>query len=176
MHITVVGIGEVGRHLSGALASAGHAVTVVDRDRDRLSALDNEMDVRVIEGNGSSAAILKAAFQGGCDCCIAMTSIDEVNLIACSLAKALGVPHTIGRIHDQTLIDSELVNYSSHFGVDLMLNPEALCAAELAKSIRSSARIAVENFARGRIQAQRLTLHKGSRLTGKKLMDLSLPA
>lgn len=175
MRIVIVGVGEVGRHLSDTLSRAGHAVTVVDQNLKRLQAIDSEQDVRVSHGSGSSAATLQSAFGDGCDCFIAMTSIDEVNLISCSLARALGVPKIISRIHDRTFIDNSLVNYSLHFGVDLMLNPEGLCAAELAKSIRHPAGIAVENFARGRIQGQRIVVDSGSRMRGKALRDLKLP-
>jgi trk system potassium uptake protein TrkA len=56
----------------------------------------------------------------------------------------------------------------------MMLNPEGLCANELAKSIRNPARIAVENFARGQIEAQRIVVDKKARFNGKALKDLKL--
>jgi trk system potassium uptake protein TrkA len=56
----------------------------------------------------------------------------------------------------------------------MMLNPEGLCAAELAKSIRNPARIAVENFARGQIEAQRLTVDQKARFRGKALREIKL--
>jgi trk system potassium uptake protein TrkA len=174
MKVVIIGVGEVGRHLSHVLSDAGHDVTIVELDAERASHIDEEHNVRVIQGSGSSAEILKIAITDGCDHFIAMTSRDEVNLIACSLARVLGARTVISRIHDQTFTDTSHVNYPLHFGIDMMLNPEGLCAAELAKSIRNPARIAVENFARGQIEAQKLTVDQRARFRGKALRDIKL--
>lgn len=174
MKVVIIGAGEVGRHLSQVLSDAGHDVTVVELDPVRAYLIDEEHNVRVIQGSGSSAGILKNAISEGCDYFIAMTSRDETNLIACSLARVLGARTVISRIHDQTFTDTSHVNYPLHFGIDMMLNPEGLCALELAKSIRNPARIAVENFARGQIEAQRLTIDERARFRGKSLRELKL--
>ncbi len=174
MKVVIVGAGEVGRHLSHVLSDAGHDVTVVETNPDRAFAIDEEHNVRVIVGSGSSAETLKKAIADGCDHFLAMTSKDETNLIACSLARVLGVKTVISRIHDQTFTDTSLVNYPLHFGIDMMLNPEGLCALELAKSIRNPARIAVENFARGQIEAQRIVVDEKAKFRGKALRDIKL--
>lgn len=174
MKVVIVGAGEVGGHLSMVLSHAGHDVTVVEMDVQRAAFVDEQYNVRVIIGSGSSAEVLKSAFTDGCDYFIAMTSRDEVNLVACSLARALGSKKVISRIHDQTYTDTSHLNYPLHFGVDMMLNPEALCAVELAKSIRNPARIAVENFARGQIEAQRIRVDESAKYRGKSLKELKL--
>ncbi len=174
MKVVIVGVGEVGRHLSQVLSDAGHDVTVVESNPERASLIDEEHNVRVIVGSGSSAEVLKRAIADGCDHFLAMTSHDEINLIACSLARVLGVKTVISRIHDQTFTDTSLVNYPLHFGIDMMLNPEGLCANELAKSIRNPARIAVENFARGQIEAQRIVVDEKAKYRGKALRDIKL--
>lgn len=174
MKVVIIGAGEVGSHLSEVLSDAGHDVTVVEMDEARAAHIDEELNVRVIRGSGSSAETLKKAIAEGCDHFIAMTSRDETNLIACSLARVLGARTVISRIHDQTFTDTSHVNYPLHFGIDMMLNPEGLCAAELAKSIRNPARIAVENFARGQIEAQRIRVDEKARFRGKALRDIKL--
>lgn len=174
MKVVIIGVGEVGRHLSHVLSDAGHDVTIVESDTERASHIEEEHNVRVIEGSGSSAETVKSAIAEGCDYFLAMTSKDEINLIACSLARVLGARKVISRIHDQTYTDTSHVNYPLHFGIDMMLNPEGLCAVELAKSIRNPARIAVENFARGQIEAQRLTVDERARFRGMALRDIKL--
>lgn len=174
MKVVIVGAGEVGRHLSHVLSDAGHDVTVVETDPERASLIDEEHNVRVISGSGSSAETLKMAIADGCDHFLAMTSQDEINLISCSLARVLGAKTVISRIHDQTFTDTSHINYPLHFGIDMMLNPEGLCALEFAKSIRNPARIAVENFARGQIEAQRIIVDERARLRGKALRDIKL--
>jgi trk system potassium uptake protein TrkA len=67
-----------------------------------------------------------------------------------------------------------VINYQLHFGIDLLVNPEAICAVELAKEIRSAGRVAVENFARGQIEVQQQQVAPKSHFIGKKLEDLKL--
>jgi trk system potassium uptake protein TrkA len=103
-----------------------------------------------------------------------MTSDDRTNLVSSSLGKALGAKTTIVRVHDQTYSEHSKVNYQLHFGIDLLINPEALCAVELAKAIRNPGRLAVENFARGQIEVQQVRISGKSKLIGRTLKDLRL--
>ncbi len=171
MKILIVGAGEVGSYLCALLSSRGHDVTVVDASDERARKLDEQYNIKVIHGNGSSARVLVEAGVEDCDHFLAMTSDDRVNLIASSLAKALGAQQTITRIHDQTYIDSSIVNYQSQFGIDHMMNPERLCAVELAKHIRNPGRVAVENFAKGQVEVQQVRLRQGSRMIGRSVLE-----
>ena len=138
--------------------------------------VDENFNVRVVEGNGSSAEMLERAGARECDCFLALTSDDQTNLVSASLAKAMGAKMTVARIHDQTYTDHSIVNYQLHFGIDYLLNPEALCAIELAKAIRNPGRVAVENFSRGRIEVQQVRVSARSKLIGRALLDLRLGA
>ncbi|MFP4069448.1 MAG: Trk system potassium transporter TrkA [Verrucomicrobiota bacterium] len=174
MKIIIVGAGEVGHNLTTTLSDAGHDVTLIEQSAQRCEKLDEEHNARIVQGNGSSARQLVDLSVGDCDAFLAMTSDDRTNVISCSLAKGLGAKNTIARIHDETYSDTSVLNYQLHFGIDLLVNPEAICAVELAKAIRNPGRVAVENFARGQIEVQQQRVAKGSRLTGKKLKDLKL--
>jgi len=174
MKIIIIGAGEVGHNLCATLSAAGHDVTLIEQSQLRCEKLDEEQNARIITGNGSSARQLVEVDVASCDAFLAMTSDDRTNVISCSLAKGLGARNTIARIHDETYSDNSLINYQVHFGIDLLINPEAICAVELAKEIRSAGRVAVENFARGQIEVQLQRVAKGSRLIGKKLIDLKL--
>ncbi|MDP0499010.1 MAG: Trk system potassium transporter TrkA [Verrucomicrobiota bacterium JB022] len=175
MKIVIVGAGEVGTFLSWTLSNEGHDVTVIESNLERATAIDEEHNVKVIQGNGSSAGVLKKAGVDSCDCFLAMTRDDKTNLIASSLAKVLGARLVVTRNHDQTYQDNSLVNYRLHFGIDVMINPEGLSAVELAKTIRNPARVAVENFARGQIEAQRVRVDKSAKWRGRSLRDIRLP-
>lgn len=174
MKIIIVGAGEVGHSLCTTLAAAGHDVTLIEKSEERCERLDEEQNARILSGNGSSARQLVEVGVGKCDAFLAMTSDDRTNIISCSLAKGLGAKNTIARIHDETYNDSSVINYQLHFGIDLLVNPEAICAVELAKEIRSAGRVEVEHFARGQIEVQRQIVTHDSRLIGKKLIELKL--
>ncbi|MFU8849027.1 MAG: Trk system potassium transporter TrkA [Opitutales bacterium] len=174
MKIIIVGAGEVGSNLSTVLAAVGHDVTLIEKSEGHCERLEEELNARVVTGNGSSARQLVEVGVANCDAFLAMTSDDRTNIISCSLAKGLGAKNTIARIHDETYSDTSVLNYQLHFGIDLLVNPEAICAVELAKEIRSAGRVEVEHFARGQIEVQRQRVAHGSRLIGKKLKDMKL--
>ena len=110
--------------------------------------------MRVLRESGSSALALQRAGIDHCDFFLALTSNDETNLVASSIARALGARTTFARVHDETYRDSSVIDYQEHFGIDLLFNPERLAAVEIAKHIRNPDRVAVEDFARGQIEVQ----------------------
>lgn len=174
MKIVIVGAGDVGFSLADTLSQAGHNVILIEQSAEVATQADEELNLRVITGSGSSAKTLDQAKLIDCDYFLSMTRDDRTNLVSCSVAQALGAKHTIARIHDQTYQDTSLVNYQLHFGIDYLLNPEALCAVDLAKTIRNPGRVAVQNFARGSIEVQAVTLSHGSQHVGKELKNISL--
>lgn len=176
MKIIIVGAGQVGTYLASRLSGEGHEVTLIETSEERARTIDEAYDVRTLQGNGSSAHTLVEADVDQCRYFLAMTSDDKTNLIACSLAKALGAKNAIARIHDQTYRDSSIVNYQHHFGIDHLVHPEALCAVEIAKVIRHPGRVAVENIARGQVEVQQIRLTKKSAYLGHSLKELKLPA
>ena len=174
MKIVIIGAGEVGSYLSEVLSNHAHDVTVIDHDSQRAAKIDEEQNVRVLRGKGSSAQVLNRAKAGECRYFLAMTSDDQVNLVSCSIAKKMGAETTIARIHEETYIDHSIFNYQLHFGIDVLVNPEALAAVELAKVIRNPGRVAVEYFARGKIEVQQIQVTANAKAIGRNLMQLRL--
>jgi len=175
MKIVIVGAGEVGSQLSETLSLANHDVTVIERNEEHAQAITEQLDVRTINDSGSSARALLQAGVKKCDFFLAVTSSDETNLVAASLGKALGAKTTFARVHDATYRDNSLMNHQKHFGIDHLVNPEALAAVELAKVIRNPGRVAVEDFGRGKIEVKSIEVQSGAKVIGQSLLSLKLP-
>ncbi len=174
MKIIVVGAGDVGHYLCQVLSEDGHAVTVIEADDAIADDIEDSLDVRVIRGNGASAKTLSIAGAADCDFLMAMTAHDQLNIVSCAIGKKLGAKTTIGRIHDQFYTDNSIINYQKYFNVDILINPEALTAVELAKHVRNPERVAVEDFVRGQIELQEVVISEGSRVAGKTLREIKL--
>lgn len=173
LNIVILGIGEVGGFLCQELVGQGHAVTAIDTSSARLSDVDERLDVRTIEGAGTSAATLRDAGVMQADYFLAMTDDDSVNMLASSIAKALGTKKTICRIHDETLRQCEHFNYQHRFEVDYFINPEELCALEFARAIRTTSGLIVESFARGCIQVQHAQVIGQSKHANRSLASVN---
>lgn len=174
MKIVLVGAGNVGYFLCKVLSEDGHSLTLIESSDEIALEAEENLDARIIRGNGASAKYLSMAGVDGADFMIAMTAHDQVNIVACSLAKKLGAKNTIARVHDQVYSDNSIVNYKKHFNVDVLINPEALTAVELAKHVRNPNRVAVEEFAKGQIEAQEMRVSRNSKAIGVPLKELRL--
>ena len=100
MRIVVVGLGKVGRALATQLTAEKHDIVVVDQNPALIDNFVNIYDVRGVPGNGASYDVQKEAFENGADLLIATTSSDEINILACMVAKKIGTQHTIARIRN----------------------------------------------------------------------------
>ena len=175
MRIVIVGAGQVGRHLAELLSKQDHSICVIEASERLASELNERLDVQVICDSGASATTLAEANVADCELFLALTSDDNINLVSASLAKAMGAPKTIARVHTRVQRDEWLFDYKSHFGIDYVFSSERLAAVELAKFVRNPERLLVEELARGRIELQQTYVAPESDFVGRSLTDLALP-
>jgi trk system potassium uptake protein TrkA len=175
MRIVVLGAGTVGTSISEVLCQERHSVTVVDHDSVVTRRVNDELDVRAVTGSAAQSSVLFQAGVLGADLCLAVTSSDEVNLVAASLAKAMGARRTVARVYAPVFRDLSTFDYQRHFRIDRMLSLEHLSAMELARGIRHPGSIAVENFARGELEMQEWEITQEASGVGVPLKDLELP-
>jgi len=175
VNIVIIGLGEVGRHLAGSLVSQRHALSLIESSETRAEELNERMDARVICGDGSSVMTLADARVAEADLFVALSGDSDANLMAASLAKALGAKRTIARVHPRVQQEEWLFDYREHFGIDYLFSTQRLAAVELAKYVRSPEGLLVEEIAQGRIEVQQVAVPAGLPLLGKPLRELQLP-
>ncbi|HUF15891.1 MAG TPA: NAD-binding protein [Acidimicrobiia bacterium] len=100
MRVTLIGGGKVGSYLARELHKGGHVVTVIEEAHGHAEALTDESKVLVLEGDGTDVKLLKAADTARADWVLAVTGLDEVNLVACQLALTLGARHVLARLNN----------------------------------------------------------------------------
>jgi trk system potassium uptake protein TrkA len=157
------------------LAQAGHNITIIDRRRANIQALDDLLDVASLVGNALHGDTLREAGVADSDLFIAATQDDATNLLSASIAKALGSAKSIARVHHQAYFDRRGLDYADHFNIDHLVCPEYSTAVAIASTLRSPGALAVERFARGRIEMQSLPVSSNAKAVGHKLKDLKLP-
>ncbi len=175
MNIVICGAGEVGTHAAENLGASGNNITVIDRDPAKLAAIEEVLDVRCLLGDATHASVLREAGAQNADLCIAATNIDEINLLTSSIAKGVGVKTTVARVHHSAYFEDSGFSYSEHFDIDHLVCPELSTAEAIARTLRNPGALAVERFARGRIEIQQLPVEAGSAAAGKALVEIKLP-
>ena len=173
MRILIIGAGNAGRHLAAKLCEMSHAVVVVDREPERLAALDAQLDVMTIVGSGSSPDTLQKAELKKADLLIAVTNSDEVNILACICAHEAGVPNTVARIVDTALLDSPLFDYK-RLGVDCLVSQNMEAADELFDILRNPGLLESVDLLDGRVLIARIKVRPNSPLLSAALAELGV--
>lgn len=87
MNVVIVGGGKLGYSLALNMLDRDFHVSVVEKNKIRAMTLANELDAEVMCGDGTEVEVLLQAGIQEADCFIAVTGLDQDNLVACQLAK-----------------------------------------------------------------------------------------
>ena len=170
MRIVIIGAGTTGKNLAGRLCRVGHDVIIVDNNPETLANIDSEIDVLAVEGDGSTPGVLQEAEVAKADLVAAVTSRDEVNILACCWARNAGVEHTIARISDKSYIESPLADLEK-LGVDYAVSQHEHCAREIFNVFCLPGTIEVANLLGGRLAAVGFKVPAASPLLDKPLKE-----
>ncbi|CAN5774450.1 Trk system potassium transporter TrkA [soil metagenome] len=173
MRILILGAGDVGFHLAQQLADEGHDVVVIEQDRERARSIQDSMDALVVEGNGASLATLEQAGIARTHLLLAVTSQDEINLMACLSAAQYEVPTRIARVSKPDYYDHTGILPPERLGVDLMINPERECAIETYQLLQSAAATEFAQFEGGLVQLIGVRVKPDAPVAGKRLLEIS---
>lgn len=174
MNIIVIGCGKIGNTLISSLALEGHDVVALDRNAEAVAEVTNIYDVMGICGNGADSDILSEAGVSSADMVIAVTDSDELNMLACFLAKKMGAGKTIARIRNPEYNDKSLNMVKQHLELSLAINPELLAAKELFNILRLPSAVKIETFSVRNFEMIELKLREDSAFVNKKLSDLRM--
>jgi trk system potassium uptake protein TrkA len=174
MRVIIVGAGEVGYQIAKFLSLESLDVVVIDKDRDKLRRIVEEIDVAVVEGEGGDPSTLKEAEADKADIMLAVTDKDETNMIACLLAKAMfGIPRKIARIRDPEYFNNEKLLSRENLDIDPAINPELELAKAVIRLLQVPLATDIEEFEGGLVKVIGVKIIEGSPLLGKTLQRLS---
>ncbi len=174
MKIIILGAGQVGSTAAQQLArEQANDVTVVDTRDDVLRELQDRLDISTVSGNAAHPSTLLAAGSKGADLLVALTSSDEVNMIACQIAWTLfRTPTKIARIRSGDYYGRPELFGDNAIPVDLAISPEQLVTDYVERLIRYPGALQVLEFADGRVLLVGMRALKGGKLVGHKLQAL----
>lgn len=133
MYIVIAGAGEVGSYLAKILVDEGHSVAIIERDEKLAHRLDGQLDALVIQGSAVSHEALTRSGVERADLILAVTQIDEVNLVICMAANRLGSSklRTVARVRDEAYLGTDSFLVAADLGLSLLVGPERSVASEV---------------------------------------------
>lgn len=175
MKIVLIGAGKVGYTLAQRLSEDNHDVIVIEQDAERIEVLRKYLEVLVVEGNGANPDLLESIGMSDTELFVAVTDADEVNLLACYVAKQLGATQTIARVRANEYINGKRTDVLTDLGLTLVINPEMVTAHEILQILKTPNVLDVESFANGKARLIEIKAQDNQSLLNRKIRDLDLP-
>ena len=174
-NVILCGGGTVAYYLTQLLEKDNVNVQIIEQDPVRCRRLAELLpNSCVVQGDCSSQSLLDAEGIGSCDALVAMTGMDEMNMVLSLYATSRGVPQVItklGRGENGALTDA--MNLGSR------ICPRELCSNNIVRYVRamqnqSGAAISVHSIADGQAEAVEFHINETTRNCGKPLKELKL--
>lgn len=169
MKIIILGAGKVGQELCAEL-SRSHDVIMIDQKDTMIDHLMTKFDVTGVVGNGTVVEVLQEAGIGDTDIFVAATESDEVNIIASSLAKEIGVNYTVARVRNPEYI-KQLDFMKRALGISLIINPELAAARDISRTLRYASALSVQTLAGNRVSLVEIEVKPKSVIENMSLSD-----
>jgi trk system potassium uptake protein TrkA len=175
LRVIIIGAGKVGYKLAEKLSEENHQVLIIEQQEERRKILQENLDVLVSGGNGASPRVLADAGVTKTDLLVAVTDQDEVNMLACMVAKRAGVARTVARVRSPEYVQGDQALFREWMGIDLLINPEMVTAMEILQILKTPAALDVEEFSEGKVRLLEVKLRTESPFANITLKNLNLP-
>ncbi len=173
MKIVIAGAGEVGTHLARMLSGEDHDIVLMDDSSEKLSRINNEVDLMTVTGSAHSFSDLKRTELGKSDLFIAVTPFEERNVLACAMASYLGVGRTIARINNQEYLKEHYRAKLNNMGINELIYPESLAAKEIVASVRQTVTRQSIEFSGGKLMLLGIKVRDNAQILDKSFEKLT---
>lgn len=173
---TIVGGGRIAYYLAKQLIESGLHVKIIEKDLARCNTLCDLLPKAVIiNGDGTDHELLHEEGLDNTDSLIALTGIDEENIILAMYAKNHKVDKVIAKVNNAGLVDM-----LETCGLDSFISPKDITASRIVSYVRARDNAAgshVETLYRmadDRVEALEFNVREGARCTGVPLKDMPI--
>lgn len=171
MKVLIIGAGEVGYHVIGALYRENVDIVAIDSDPAVLDQLRAEFNITTFQGNATDASLLEKAGAAGADLFLAITNYDETNIISCLLAGELGAVKKIARVKTIDIGHDSSFTEKHHLGIELIINPYEVAAEHLANLVQYPQVTDFSQFLGDQVVLVRIPIGEESPLAGRTVIS-----
>lgn len=133
--VMIVGGNKTGYYLADELSKKKYKVKLIEHDRNAAEELAMALPrVTVIRGNGLKHDLLLEEGIGAMDAFIALTEVDEENMIVSMFASKMNVKKTVTQIKSE-----ELYGMLDELGINNNVSPKSIVANRILSYIRALA-------------------------------------
>tara|TARA_Y100000768_G_scaffold362844_1_gene321964 strand:+ start:916 stop:2265 length:1350 start_codon:yes stop_codon:yes gene_type:complete len=174
LNIVIIGAGEVGFNIAKHLSKEDYSISVIDINPKKCQRVQNSIDAKVIEGDGTSQRLLAEIDMPQVDYILALTRIDEVNLVSSQIASKMGAKHVICRLRNTEYIHKDAVVSPSDFNISYVTYPEMAAKDDIEHMIKKGSEDEVHEFNEGRTNMIGFHLEEDSPIVGRTVSDVEM--
>jgi len=100
MRMTVYGLSELTKKTVPKFIEKGHEVIIIEKNRELIEAFSEKIDCAFIAGDASHPEVLKEVNPKSTDYFFALSDNSQNNIVACLVARSLGIKRTLLSIDD----------------------------------------------------------------------------
>jgi trk system potassium uptake protein TrkA len=167
----IVGSTRLAELTCEVMADSGLSVVMVEEDRSRSTYLaNNHPKALVINGDPTDPDVLGELELGESDVLLALSGWDEVNMMSCLVAKAMGVGMAVARF-----FRTSYVGLLAGLGIDAAVSARLMAASAILRFVRQGRVEQVVAFSDTDAEAIEIEVTEGAEAVGKTVLDLGLP-
>ena len=165
----------MGQTLADRLSRDGHDVTLVERDPYKARELADTLDVRVVEGNGSTSPVLREAGIEKASLVVAATESDECNALVGFLAgQVFNTPRVVVRVRDPGHEEGFALASTDHGVEQVCVNPDTAAVDRIASLLEVPGAVDVMQFLDGGVLVAGFRIGSSSDFAGLRVSDMKL--
>lgn len=176
-NVMILGASRISIYLANMLADNGYRVRILEKNEVKSHSLGNVLNkgIEVVHADGTNSDILAEESIESQDSFVALTGLDELNILMAYHAMDLGVPKVIAKVNQETFVDM-----SGKLGVDCAISPNHLSAdliLKYARALNSTLESQIEtlySLMNGVVEALEFIVSSKFSKTGLPLKELAL--
>ncbi|MBT8198279.1 MAG: Trk system potassium transporter TrkA [Acidimicrobiia bacterium] len=169
--VMILGSTRLAQLSAAEISGHGIQTVLIDADAERCREVAAKFpDVVVVQGDPTDPKVMGSEGVDTTDAVIALTGWDEVNLMGCLIATALGIETTIARFKR-----FDLVSLMPGVGIDAGVSSRLAAANAILRLVRRGRIHSVATFQDSDAEAIELQVGPGSKAAGQSLAGLHLP-
>ncbi|MDD4504363.1 MAG: Trk system potassium transporter TrkA [Clostridiaceae bacterium] len=170
-NVMIEGGGRISIYLTKLLTEMDIKVKLIEIDREKCVHLSELLpEALIIHGDGTDEELMKSENISDMDGFIALTGMDEENLMSALLAKQNGVKKVIAKVSRVNYI-----NIIKNLGVDSVISPKLITTNHILKFVRGNNIESLYRIIEGQAEITEIIADSKSHILNTKIKKLGLP-
>ncbi len=174
--VMILGGSKTAYYLAKMLLSSGNEVKIIEKDAARCEQLSEILPKAVfINGDGSQQELLLEEGLRSLDAFVALTGMDEENILISIFASNQNVPKVISKVNRD-----EMVKMAENLGLDCIVSTKSITSdiiLRYTRALKNTLGSSIETLYKimdGKVEALEFKVHPDSKLLGVPIKELKI--